>query len=456
MFDNTHGNQLKDIAQANQFEEEKFIRANRQADLQEEKYEEVWGALMGARDEDPTLINMYDSNRRLYDSTTEYINQYTDAGTSITPNMLAQYEQLQGQELDPKMTELMSKGYDLNTTEGGQAFYTAWSKIEGNKQKPNESYTDHLFRAGEATDLHYRRIEAKEIMGQLEQGQIRVMDDSSVAGIVASLMDNPPPGLFENINSNYGILNDAAKREVLTGFVNSTVSAREFEQFYDEETDTTSVSANDLEWGDTTNKWIESNGQLKEGYNTEIFSDRDSAEETYLNRFLERTEHGAAVDNEIPLYGVDVMDFLNQKDTYGVFYNDDGDFRMTGKGKSMLSEVAGAFNGRFSRNPTVREALLFIRDGELSISGDDASLGYSRAFSVRMVPENWIDNYNEPGQLEGIFALLNGGNVTPERNVGRTSGWSKFGNIAGGIVGAAAGAFAGGIGAGVGKKIADI
>ena len=121
----------------------------------------------------------------------------------------------------------------------------------------------------------------------------------------------------------------------------------------------------------------------------------------------------------------------------------------------MLNKFNSAFNLKFGRNPTVREAVVFRNTGELDLESDDPSAGYVTSMNIRLVPENWIDNYNEPGQLEGIFALLNGGNVTPERNVGRTSGWSKFGNIAGGIVGAAAGAFAGGVGAKVGEGLID-
>ena len=96
----------------------------------------------------------------------------------------------------------------------------------------------------------------------------------------------------------------------------------------------------------------------------------------------------------------------------------------------------------------------FKKTGSIDLNSTQSGMGIKYDMNVRLVPENWIDNYNEPGQLEGIFALLNGGNVTPERNVGRTSGWSKFGNIAGSIVGAAAGAFAGGLGAGAGKALA--
>ena len=69
IFDNTFGNQLKDIALANKFEEDKFARANRQADQQEEKYSTVWGALMGARNDEATAINLYDSDRQLWNNT---------------------------------------------------------------------------------------------------------------------------------------------------------------------------------------------------------------------------------------------------------------------------------------------------------------------------------------------------------------------------------------------------
>ena len=93
------------------------------------------------------------------------------------------------------------------------------------------------------------------------------------------------------------------------------------------------------------------------------------------------------------------------------------------------------------------EMLYFKKKGSIDLNSTQGGMGIKHDMNVRLVPENWIDNYNEPGQLEGIFALLNGGNVTPERNVGRTSGWSKFGNIAGGIVGAAAGGFGGAVGA---------
>ena len=110
-------------------------------------------------------------------------------------------------------------------------------------------------------------------------------------------------------------------------------------------------------------------------------------------------------------------------------------------GENKFREFAGQYNEMFGRNPTVREAMLFKKNGgNLNLLSDDPSVGFTTSMNIRLIPENWIDNYNEPGQLEGIFALLNGGNVTPERAVARTSGWAKFGNIAGNIVASAAGA----------------
>ena len=129
-----------------------------------------------------------------------------------------------------------------------------------------------------------------------------------------------------------------------------------------------------MDWGDKTNKWVKG-GQLISDYNKEIFSDAASKEDMYFGRFLARTEFGAAGEDETSLHGVDVIDFLTDEAEYGDFINDGGAFRMTGKGRSMLSEVAGAFNGTFGRNPTVREALLFIKNGQLNVDGDDASLG---------------------------------------------------------------------------------
>lgn len=439
VFDNTHGNQLKDIAQANKFEEEKFLRANKQADLQEEKYETVWGALMGARDKDPTHISIYNTNRTLWDSTLEYVNKYTDTGTGISEEAYASYQTTANEEAAEGMDAFMTD-YDPSTASSDEAtaLVARW-KTEFPK-KEGETAAQHSDRAYETIGRQVLISDARKMVQQIESGDLRVMGEDNITSAVDELMDNPPPGLFEHINNQYGILNDDAKRDVLTGIINSTVSNREIEQYRNEE-GLAIVDYADLEldWVDEDNVWKDDTAWFKSGVH----------DANILERLLKRSSDGGV------LSGVSLSDFLNPDGDYTKYLDQEDDFQLDQHGKAMLNKFNSAFNLKFGRNPTVKEAMVFRNTGELDLESDDPSAGYVTSMNIRLVPENWIDSYNEPGQLEGIFALLNGGNVTPERNVGRTSGWSKFGNIAGGIVGAAAGAFAGGVGAKVGEKLID-
>ena len=434
VFDNTHGNQLKDIAQANQFEEEKFLRANRQADLQEEKYETVWGALMGARDKDPTHISIYNTNRTLWDSTLEYVNKYTDTGTGISEEAHAGYVEAAGYEPAEGMDTFMA-GYDHSTAtpQEQRDLLNKWKTFSPENPSNASAMT--------AVNKYNQMLEGRKILQQIENGDVRMMGEDNIISAVDELMDNPPPGLFEHINNQYGILNDDAKRDVLTGIINSTVSNREIEQYRDEETGLAVIDYADLEldWMDEEGVWKDDTEWFKSGVH----------DANILERLVKRSGDGGV------LAGVSLSDFLNPDGDYKNYLDQEDDFQLAQHGKAMLNKFNSAFNLKFGRNPTVREAVVFRDTGELDLESDDPSAGYVTSMNIRLVPENWIDNYNEPGQLEGIFALLNGGNVTPERNVGRTSGWSKFGNIAGGIVGAAAGAFAGGVGAKVGEGLID-
>jgi len=429
VFDNTHANQLKDIARQNKFEEDKFRRANEQADMQEEKYEEVWGALMGARDEDHTMINIYNSNRTLWNETLDYINQYTDTGTSVTPEYYDVHKRLAGKPLTEGMAELMAN-YDPTTATQEQYNQLVSKWREANPKGPTETGNDHRNRAASAIRGYIASKNSREIVEQVERGDLHIMDTGKVTSIVASLMENPPPGLFENINSNYGILNDEAKREVLFSIVNSTAQRREIEQYVDPETGEAIITADDLGVG-----WYDASGNLKDE-DANWFSDVATQEKDMLDAFLYESEPGARLE------GVDIIELIEAK-PYEKWVDDDDEFRMLRHGENKFREFAGQYNEMFGRNPTVREAMLFKKNGgNLNLMSDDPSVGYSTSMNIRLIPENWIDNYNEPGQLEGIFALLNGGNVTPERAVARTSGWAKFGNIAGNIVASGVGAFA--------------
>ena len=431
VFDNTHANQLKDIARQNKFEEDKFRRANEQADMQEEKYEEVWGALMGARDQDPTSINLYDSNRTLWNETLDYINQYTDTGTSVSPEYYDVHKRLAGEPLSEGMAELMAN-YDPTTATQEQYNQLVSKWREANPKGPTETGNDHRNRAASAIRGYIASKNSREIVEQVERGDVRILDTDKVSSIVASLMENPPPGLFENINGNYGILNDEAKREVLTSIVNSTVQSREMEQYRDPETGEAIISASDLGLD-----WYDASGDLKDDTSGWFVKTAGHHfEDKSIERFIEASQRGGDLE------GVSVIDLLNNKE-YENYVDDKDDFRMTQHGKKMFRELAGQFNETFGRNPTVLEAFMFKESGgQLNLMSGDPSVGFTTSMNIRLIPENWIDNYNEPGQLEGIFALLNGGNVTPERAVARTSGWAKFGNIAGNIVASGVGAFA--------------
>ena len=436
VFDNTHANQLKDIARQNKFEEDKFRRANEQADMQEEKYEEVWGALMGARDQDPTSINLYDSNRTLWNDTLDYINQYTDTGTSVSPEYYDVHKRLAGEPLSEGMAELMAN-YDPTTATQEQYNQLVSKWREANPKGPTETGNDHRNRAASAIRGYIASKNSREIVEQVERGDVRIMDTDKVSSIVASLMENPPPGLFENINNNYGILNDEAKRAVLTSIVNSTVQSREMERYRDPETGEAIISTSDLGLD-----WYDESGNLKD--DSDWWGDEDDGgilDNVITGRVTSHpfTNFGQEAQKGGRLEGVSIVDLINNKE-FEDWVDTKGPFRMTRHGKNMFLELAGQFNNEFGRNPTVLEAMQFRKDGNLNLMSDDPSVGFTTSMNIRLIPENWIDNYNEPGQLEGIFALLNGGNVTPERAVARTSGWAKFGNIARNIVASAAGA----------------
>ena len=399
--------------------------------MQEEKYEEVWGALMGARDEDHTMINIYDSNRTLWNETLEYINSYSGAGTSISEDRYYVYRTLSGKKIDPNMSALMEQFPNYDTSgENFQEFVEAWGALPGNEPKEGEKGFDRWFKAESAADEHRRILEAKTVMQRIDLGELSILDTDNLSAMVASLMENPPPGLFENINNNYGILNDEAKREVLSSIINSTVQRREIEQYVDPETGKAIITADDLGVG-----WYDASGNLKDE-DVNWFSNVASKEEDMLDDFLFESAPGARLE------GVNIIELIEQK-PYKNWVDDDGKFRMLRHGENKFREFAGQYNKMFGRNPTVREAMLFKKNGgNLNLMSDDPSVGFTTSMNIRLIPENWIDNYNEPGQLEGIFALLNGGNVTPERAVARTSGWAKFGNIAGNIVASGVGAFA--------------
>ena len=448
VFDNTHANQLKDIARQNKFEEDKFRRANEQADMQEEKYEEVWGALMGARDQDPTSINLYDSNRTLWNETLDYINQYTDTGTSVSPEYYDVHKRLAGEPLSEGMAELMAN-YDPTTATQEQYNQLVSKWREANPKGPTETGNDHRNRAASAIRGYIASKNSREIVEQVERGDVRILDTDKVSSIVASLMENPPPGLFENINGNYGILNDEAKREVLTSIVNSTVQGREMERYRDSETGEAIISTSDLglDWYDASGNlkddsdwWGDEDTGLFDGISDAVTG--DVATSPFVSFFKAAQKGG-------DLEGVSIVDLINNKE-FKDYVDKKGDFRMTRHGKNMFLELAGQFNNEFGRNPTVLEAMQFRASGKLNLMSGDPSVGFTTSMNIRLIPENWIDNYNEPGQLEGIFALLNGGNVTPERAVARTSGWAKFGNIAGNIVASGVGAFATATGANLG------
>ena len=473
LFDQTHGNQLKDIAQQNKFEEDKFRRANEQADRQEDKYNDVWGALMGARDKNPTAINLYQSNRRLWNDTIQYIDEYTDAGTTMTPEMAGLYRQLVGQPIDPKMTELMAKYDSLGERDGltvGQinSMVEDWGNLSPeNKKRDDENEMQYRIRASGEMQRHRQTVDAANMVARMDSGELKVLDADSTHAIVSSLMENPPPGLFEDINSTYGILNDEAKRDVLTGIVNASISNRQMEQYRDEETGELKMTYEDIgldwinedgSWKDDSNWFDDGGGWFSRGIRAVggqlaartlggpylgaavgLYGMHQNltADERMLDKFVRRSGPGGKLE------GVSLVDLL-QNDEYKNYRDDEGEFEIKREGRAKLMEFNGAFNSKFGRNPTVREAMLFRATGTLDLESDDPSVGYVTSVNVRLVPENWIDNYNEPGQLEGIFALLNGGNVTPERAVARTSGWAKFGNIAGGLAGAAIGAYVGG------------
>ena len=404
--------------------------------MQEEKYEEVWGALMGARDQDPTSINLYDSNRTLWNDTLDYINQYTDTGTSVSPEYYDVHKRLAGEPLSEGMAELMAN-YDPTTATQEQYNQLVSKWREANPKGPTETGNDHRNRAASAIRGYIASKNSREIVEQVERGDVRIMDTDKVSSIVASLMENPPPGLFENINNNYGILNDEAKREVLTSIVNSTVQSREMERYRDPETGEAIISTSDLGLD-----WYDESGNLKD--DSDWWGDEDDGgilDNVITGRVTSHpfTNFGQEAQKGGRLEGVSIVDLINNKE-FEDWVDTKGPFRMTRHGKNMFLELAGQFNNEFGRNPTVLEAMQFRKDGNLNLMSDDPSVGFTTSMNIRLIPENWIDNYNEPGQLEGIFALLNGGNVTPERAVARTSGWAKFGNIAGNIVASAAGA----------------
>ena len=101
-----------------------------------------------------------------------------------------------------------------------------------------------------------------------------------------------------------------------------------------------------------------------------------------------------------------------------------------------LKNLNGNFEEIWGRSLSIAEAFNFIEFGQISLDSSEFGMNSHRNIATRLIPENWVDDYKGEGQLEGIFALLNGGNVTPERQVARTSGWAKFGSIAGNVVGA--------------------
>ena len=452
VFDNTHGNQLKDIAQANKFEEEKFLMANRQADLQEEKYETVWGALMGARDDDPTNIDIYSSNRTLYNGAMEYIGQYTDVGSSISENNYAVYQRLAGQEVGEGMDTIMAD-YDPSTATQEQhaALVTEW-KAANPKKKINgvlETGNDHQNRAYDSIRNYIASSDARKMIAQVDSGDVRVASANVIQDAVSSLMDSPPPGLFEEINSKYGILNDVAKREVLSSMVTNSIMQRELDAMSSED-GTAIYSLGDMgiepskyhtadgSPKDTTRDWWKP-GSGGDGGAWDIAKDLVSKKvsggrggKTGTEWLMRAVANGSLDGMSSDAMGTDLLP---------------PHMKLTPKGQKAWDEIASGFNNRWGRNPTMTEMLYFKQTGSIDLNSTQGGMGIKHDMNVRLVPENWIDNYNEPGQLEGIFALLNGGNVTPERNVGRTSGWSKFGNIAGGIVGAAAGGFGGAVGA---------
>jgi hypothetical protein len=221
---------------------------------------------------------------------------------------------------------------------------------------------------------------------------------------------------------------------------------RELDRFRDPDTGEAKMDLHQLGLDD----WYKSDGSLDRDKTQDWFKEEDTGwfdsvtlgvfdktADSPRGAFLKASERGGELE------GVSIIDLM-QEDAYKKFSN-----KITRKGKNMMRELAGAYNNVFGRNPTIREAMFFKESGVVDLESDDPSVGYQTTMNIRLIPENWIDNYNEPGQLEGIFALLNGGNVTPERQVARTSGWAKFGNLAGGILATAAGSFAGGAGAGV-------
>ena len=126
---------------------------------------------------------------------------------------------------------------------------------------------------------------------------------------------------------------------------------------------------------------------------------------------------------------------------------------LSAKGKIAVNTMRGNYQQIFGRDPSYHEIIDFIDQGFTDLTDPRSAAGAGRDMQVRMIPTDWISEYDADSK-QAIFALLNGGSITPEREATRTSGWAKFGNIAGTLVGAAVGSAMGNpsLGASLGGK----
>ena len=428
VFDNTFGNQLKDIAQANKFEESKFLRANEQADLQEEKYDAVWGGLMGAREEEATNIDLYNSHRILFNDTMSYINEYTDIGSSIPAHWEKVYRELATESHGRNMVEVMS-GYDpeVATESDYNALISRWR--EANPKFDDETGDDHRNRAASNIRRYIASANAREMVPKLDSGEVLIADAGSVSTIVDSLMENPPPRLFDSIEGNYGLVDDVIKRDILEQFVAGAL-ADKITQSYGESFSLSHITETGiLPSVEDRKSWLNAEKRDEGGWNSvrnqfadyTIFGALDLITPAGRDRIASNQDYAREFSS------MTIPEFSGLKKSTDVFSEE---------GMRTLKAYSGRFEEIWGRPMSIAEAMNFIDDGEIDLGSTEFGMNSHRNISTRLIPENWVDNYKGEGQLEGIFALLNGGNVTPERQVARTSGWAKFGAIAGNVVGA--------------------
>ena len=314
-------------------------------------------------------------------------------------------------------------------------------------------------------DRYMEILSHRDLIKRIESGEVTTAEEKSIFDAVDILMESPPPGLFSTIDNYYGITNDAIKREILTDLVSSTMQERiissyddgtgvaEFglDKIYEFETD-------DILRGSKAARvaaWIEDPMRYHPNW--------DDAPEWASSRMgLFNNEYDASLRRDTPqdVESLYIKDMIWEPGGDHEDRKEDDPLKrasvLSHEGKIAVDRMRGNYQEIFGRDPNAAEILDFIEKGYIDLYDKRSASTAGRAFSTRLIPENWIDSYDSANK-EAIFALLNGGSVTPEREgaQARVSGWSKFGNIAGSLVGMAVGASVGqpALGASMGSQV---